>query len=72
MIWTPERNAGQGPLVTRRYAATVSVACDRQAIMAAGLPGADRRGAAARSGTDLSRYLSVSVEAVLGRWLRAG
>src|SRR6185437_1998255 len=65
MIWTVERNARQGLVVARMYGASVAVPCDRQAVMAAGLPGADRRGAAARSGTDLSRYLPLSVGAVL-------
>jgi len=65
MIWTVERNARQGLVVARMYGASSDVPCDRQAVVAAGLPGADRRGAAARSGTDLSRYLPLSVGAVL-------
>jgi zeta toxin len=65
MIWTPERNAEQGRLVVGLYAASACVPRDRQAVMAAGLPGADRCGAAAQSGTDLSRYLAVSVDTML-------
>jgi hypothetical protein len=65
MIWTVERNARQGLVVARMYGAAAAVPCERQAVMAAGLPGADRRAAAARCGTDLSRYLPLSVGAVL-------
>jgi hypothetical protein len=65
MIWTPERNAEQGRLVSKLYGAAAGVPCERKAVMAAGLPGADRRGTVAQSGTDLSRYLPVSVETVL-------
>jgi hypothetical protein len=47
MIWTPERNAEQGRLIAQLYAAAASVPRERHAIMAAGLPGADRRADAA-------------------------
>lgn len=40
--------------------------------MTAGLPGAERRDAAAQSGTDLSRYLPVSIDAVLERMAACG
>lgn len=65
MIWTPARNTSQYKVVAQLYAASAAVPCERQAIMVGGLPGADRRGAATQSGADLSRYLPVSVEAVL-------
>jgi hypothetical protein len=72
MIWTAERNARQGLLVARMYAASAAVPCERQAVMAARLPGADRRGAAAQSGADLSRYLPISVEAALDQMAARG
>jgi hypothetical protein len=72
MIWTPERNAEQGRLVARLYAASASVPCERKAVMAAGLPGADRRGTVAVSGTDLSRHLPVSVDTVLKEMAACG
>ncbi len=72
MIWTGERNAEQGQLVTRLYEAAAEVPCQRQAIMAAGLPGADRRGTASKAGADLSRYLAVSVDLVLEQMAASG
>lgn len=72
MIWTSERNAEQGRLVTKMYTASAGVPCDRQAIMAGGLPVADRLRAAAQSGADLSQYLPVNVEAVLEEMAACG
>jgi hypothetical protein len=72
MIWTPERNAEQGRLVAKLYAASAGVPCERKSVLAAGLPGADRRGTVAQSGTDLSRYLPVSVDTVLEEMAACG
>jgi Zeta toxin len=65
VIWSPDRNAEQGRLVTALYAAAVAVLCERSAIMAGGLPGTDRMAAVAEADADLSRYLTVSVDAIL-------
>lgn len=65
MIWTTERNAAQGLLVTEVYARAARVPPERAAIMAGGLRGADKDGALAQEGVDRSRYLTISVDCVL-------
>lgn len=47
------------------YEAGAGVPCERQAIMAGGLPGAGTLAAVQASGADLARYLTVSVSTVL-------
>jgi hypothetical protein len=61
MIWTAERNWQQGLLVESMYRRAVSVPCQRSAIMAGGLPGADKAAALARAGADPSQYVTVRV-----------
>ncbi len=71
MIWTGERNRAQGRLVAQMYRAAAAVPCERVAVIAGGLPGADKAGALAEAGVDRSRYLTVSSDAVLARMAAA-
>jgi len=64
-IWTGERNRQQGRLVAEFYQAASQVPCERAAVIAGGLAGADKAGALAEAGVDPSRYLTVSIDAVL-------
>ena len=52
MIWTAERNMDQGALVASMYEQAASVPCERKAIMAGGLRGADTAGALTQAGID--------------------
>ena len=67
MIWRGERNRQQGRLVAQMYRAAAAVPCERAAVIAGGLPGADKASALAQAGVDRSRYLTVSIDAVLAR-----
>ncbi len=73
MIWTAERNMDQGAMVASMYEQAASVPCERKAVMAGGLRGADTASAFTQAGIDASRYLSISIDAILlemaGRWL---
>ena len=71
MIWTGERNRAQGRLVAQMYRAAASVPCERVAVIAGGLPGADKAARLAEAGVDRSRYLTVSIDAVLARMAAA-
>lgn len=72
MIWTGERNRQQGRLVAGLYRAAAGVPCERGAVIAGGLPGADKNAALGRSGVDRSRYFTVSIDAVLNQMAGAG
>jgi hypothetical protein len=72
VIWTGERGRQQGRLVAGMYRAAAGVPCERRAVIAGGLPGADKAAALDRSGVDRSRYLTVSVGAVLDEMAGAG
>src|SRR2546423_1279270 len=54
------------------YRAAAGVPCERSAVIAGGLPGADKAAALDRSGVDRSRYLTVSIGAVLDQMAAAG
>src|SRR5258707_7320893 len=54
------------------YQAAEEVPCEPRAGIAGGLPGADKPAALDRSGVDRSRYLTVSVGAVLDEMAGAG
>lgn len=71
MIWTGDRNRQQGRLVAEMYAGAAAVPCERVAVIAGGLPGADKDTALADAGVDRSRYLTVSIDAVLARMAAA-
>ena len=65
MIWTAERNMDQGALVASMYEQAASVPCERKAVMAGGLRGADTAGALTQAGIDASRYLTISIDRIL-------
>jgi Zeta toxin len=67
VIWTGERNRQQGALVAEMYQAAAAVPCERAAVIAGGLPGAGKADALDEAGVDRSRYLTVSIDAVLAR-----
>ena len=67
MIWTGERARQQRLLVTGMYQAAAGVPRERRAAIAGGLPGADKAAELDRAGLDRSRYLTVSIDAVLDR-----
>jgi hypothetical protein len=67
VIWTSERNRQQGQLVAEIYQGAAAVPCERLAIIAGGLPGADKVRALDEAGVDRSRYLTVSIDDVLVR-----
>jgi hypothetical protein len=67
VIWTPERNQQQGQLVAEIHRAAAAVPAERVAVIAGGLPGADKAAALAEAGVDRSRYLTVSIDDILGR-----
>src|SRR6516164_1747413 len=71
VIWTGERHRRQGQLVAGMYRAAAGVPCERSAVIAGGLPGADKDAALRRSGVDPSRYLTVSIDAVLDQMASA-
>ncbi len=72
MIWTGERSRQQGRLVAEMYQAAAGVPCERSAVIAGGLPGADKAAALGQSGVDRSHYLAISIDAVLDRMAAAG
>ncbi|MFI5069103.1 MAG: hypothetical protein ACHP9Z_34690, partial [Streptosporangiales bacterium] len=65
MIWTASRNQEQGALVAGLYQRAGAVLCERQAVMAGGLPGADKASAFAQVGIDPDRYLVISIDRIL-------
>ena len=67
MIWTGERNWQQGRLVAEMYQAAAGVPCERSAVIAGGLPGADKAAALEAADVDRSQYLTVSIDAILDR-----
>jgi hypothetical protein len=72
VIWTGERGRQQARLVAGMYGAAAGVPCERSAVIAGGLPGADKAAALDRSGVDRSRYLTVSISSVLDQMAGAG
>lgn len=72
VIWTGERARQQRLLVTGMYQAAAGVPRERRAAIAGGLPGADKAAELDRAGLDRSRYLTVSIAAVLDRMAGAG
>jgi len=72
VIWTGERARQQRLLVTGMYQAAAGVPRERRAAIAGGLPGADKAAELDRAGLDRSRYLTVSIDAVLDRMADAG
>ena len=71
-VWTPDRNRRQGLLVAALYQHAARVPCDRKAVIAGGLPRADKGPVLAAEGIEPDRYLTVSVDAVLLQMAEAG
>jgi hypothetical protein len=71
VIWTGERNRQQGRLVAEMYSGAAGVPCERAAVIAGGLPGADKTSALDDAGLDQAQYLTVSIDAVLARMAAA-
>jgi hypothetical protein len=65
MRWTAERTRQQGRLMAGLFEAAGAVPRERSAVIAGGLPGADKDTLLQKQGIDQSRYLTVSVGAVL-------
>ena len=72
MIWTGEHQRQQGRLVAGMYQAAAGVPGERSAIIAGGLPGADKAAVLDRAGVDRSRFLTVSIDAILDRMAGTG
>jgi len=70
MIWLPDRHKHQGRIVAALYERSAAVLCDRQAVFAVGIRGADKQRALARAGISPSRYLTVSVDLTLAEMAR--
>jgi hypothetical protein len=71
VIWTGERSRQQRRLVAEIYQAAAAVPCERDAVIAGGLPGADKAAALDQAAVDRSRYLTVSIDAVLDQMAAA-
>ena len=67
MIWAAERNREQGALVAALYQQASGVLCERKAVLAGGLPGADKAEALAQAGIDPAGYLTISIDRILDR-----
>src|SRR5215469_3173671 len=65
MIWKPDRHREQGLLVAEMYRQAGGVACERQAVVAGGLPGADKPGVLRAACVDQSRYFTISIDRIL-------
>ncbi|MGH3277241.1 MAG: hypothetical protein ACRDNZ_23290, partial [Streptosporangiaceae bacterium] len=65
LIWTAERNMDHGALVASMYEHAGRVPCEREAIMAGGLPGAGTPGALTQAGINASQSLTISIGAIL-------
>jgi len=65
MIWAAERNTQQGRLIAGFLQAAVDVPREQRAVIAGGLPGAAKDAALGQHGIDRSRYLVLSIDAVL-------
>src|SRR2546427_9190319 len=69
--WTGERSRQQRRLVAATYQTAAAVPCERNAVIAGGLPGADKAGGLDESGVDRARYFTVSIDAILTRMAAA-
>jgi len=72
VIWTGEHHRQQGRLVAGMYQSAAGVPDERSAIIAGGLPGADKAAVLDRAGVDRSRFLTVSIDAILDQMAGAG
>ena len=65
MIWLPGRSRHQRRVVAALYEQAAAVPCDRRAVFAGGLRGADKNGELAAATVDPGRYFTVSIDLVL-------
>jgi Zeta toxin len=72
MIWKSDRNQEQGWLVAAMYNQAEGVPCERQAMVAGGLPGADKAGMLHAAGVDQSRYFTISIDRILAQMAARG
>jgi hypothetical protein len=71
-IWKPERNREQGQLVALMYQRAQGVRCERQAVVAGGLPGANKAAVLHAAGVDQSQYFTISVDVILRQMAARG
>jgi Zeta toxin len=64
-IWKPERNREQAALVTSMYQRAQGVPCERRAVVAGGLPGADKAAVLRQAGINESWYFTISIDEIL-------
>jgi hypothetical protein len=72
MIWAPLRNREQGSLVAWMYQQARNVPCDRRAVVAGGLPGADKPGVLRAAAVDQSQYFTISIDRILWQMAARG
>lgn len=65
MIWLPDRSRQQRLVVQALYADADEVACNRKAVFAGGLCGADKHQALSDAGVDRRAYLTLSIDGIL-------
>ena len=65
MIWLPGRCRHQRRIVAALYEHAAAVPCERRAVFAGGLRGADKNRALAAAAADPGRYFAVSIDLVL-------
>lgn len=64
-IWSAQRRALHDQMISERYANACHVPCDRQAIVAGGLPGAGKTTVlSGHAGIDLERYLVINPDRI--------
>jgi hypothetical protein len=72
MMWASQRAKDHHELVAELYQRGRDVPCERISVMAGGLRGADLDGAMAQAGVVRSRYLTLSIDAVLAEMAARG
>src|SRR5579875_2863589 len=72
-VWSTDRDAEHDAIIADLYAAASAVPCERQAILAGGLPGAGKTTVLARyAGIDRSRYLTINPDDIKVEMARRG
>ncbi len=72
MIWKPDRNREQGLLVASMYQEAGGVPSERHAVVAGGLPGADKPGMLRAAGVDQCRYFTIGIDRILRQMAARG
>ena len=72
VIWECERNQEQGLLVASMYQEAEGAPCEWRAVVAGGLPGADKPGMLHAACVDRCRYFTISIDRVLLRMAAHG